>query len=321
MTFVAQPYERFVDDLLLSLTGGITREEHRFVGRDRPYSLAVPGAYPPSARVYGQRAEAFTTFDQGIDYTFDAEATAITWKPEGRSPDEGSHFYVSYDRLEARRRLTDRNPGSVTTTLAESFGRELAVLHRQMEEIYRSAFVDLASGSSLDHLAALLSLTRRDAKFASGEVLFQRTTPAPGDIAIPTGTLVSTADGVSFETTDLRTLRRDHLSVVAPIRAIREGPAGKVAPGAITQVNRPLFGLESVLNERATAFASERGSDDELRRRIKGTLERAGKSTVDAIRYALIEELPEVTEANVQVIERAESPGFVDVRLGLGSEP
>ena len=28
MTFVAQPYERFVDDLLTALTGGVTREEH-----------------------------------------------------------------------------------------------------------------------------------------------------------------------------------------------------------------------------------------------------------------------------------------------------
>ena len=43
MSFVAQPYERFVDDLLTALTGGVTREEHRFIGTEQPYTLATPG--------------------------------------------------------------------------------------------------------------------------------------------------------------------------------------------------------------------------------------------------------------------------------------
>ena len=34
MTFVAHPYERFLDDLLTALTGGETREDHRFTGVD-----------------------------------------------------------------------------------------------------------------------------------------------------------------------------------------------------------------------------------------------------------------------------------------------
>jgi uncharacterized phage protein gp47/JayE len=317
MTFVAQPYERFVDDLLLALTGGVTREEHRFLGTDRPYSLATPGAYGPSVRVYGQRGERFMVFEQGIDYDLDADPMAVRWRTDGGLPDDRSYFYVSYDLLTARR-LTDRNAGSVTTTLAEAFGRELAVLHRQMEEIYWSAFVDSAAGSSLDHLAALLGLARKDARFASGEVLFTRGTPAPGDIAIPPGTLSSTLQGENFETTDARTLRRGQLSVVAPVRAVQEGPAGQVPAGAIVQVNRPIFGVEAVTNERQTAFATAKESDDELRRRIRGRLERAGRSTADAIRYALIEELPEVTDANVQVVEPPGPPGFVEVRLGIG---
>jgi hypothetical protein len=317
MTFVAQPYERFVDDLLLALTGGVTREEHRFAGTDRAYGLARPGVYVPSVRVYGQRGERFVVFEQGIDYEIEAEPAAVRWTPGGDPPDDRSLFYVSYDLLDGRR-LTDRNAGSVTTTLAEAFGRELAVLHRQMEEIYWSAFVDTAGGSSLDHLAALLGLTRKDARFASGEVLFTRGSPAPGDIAIPAGALVSTLEGQNFETTDACILRRGQLSVAAPIRAVQEGPAGRVATGVIVQVNRPIFGVEAVVNERQTAFATQKEGDDELRRRIRASLERAGKSTAEAIRYALIEELPEITDANVQVVERIETPGLVEVRLGVG---
>ena len=50
MTFVAQPYERFVDDLLTSLTGGVIREEHLFTGPDDSYSLGAADAVGRSLR-------------------------------------------------------------------------------------------------------------------------------------------------------------------------------------------------------------------------------------------------------------------------------
>jgi uncharacterized phage protein gp47/JayE len=319
MTFVAQPYERFVEDLVLALTGGVTREEHQFTGTDATYSLATPGAYQASVRVSGQRGEAFSLFEQGVDFRFDSEQSTLQWLPDGRPPDPDSFFYVSYDLLETSRRLTDRNQGSVTSVLAGAIGRELAVIHKQMEQIYWSAFVETATGQSLQHVAALLGLSRKDARFASGEVLFTRDTPAPGDIALPAGTLVSTLEGVIFETTDVRTLRRGQLSVTVPVRAVAEGPTGRVEPRAIAQVNRPIFGIDHVVNEQPTAFSSEREDDPELRRRIRGTLERAGRSTVGAIRYALIEEIPEITETDVQVVEPPEAPGAVEVRLGIAA--
>jgi len=317
MTFVAQPYEQFVSDLLTSLTGGLSREEHRFLGREETYSLTALGVRPETLRVAGEQNEAFATFELGIDYVYDGQTNALRWKPGGARPDDRSYFYVAYYTQEMPRRLTDRNPGSVTTTLAEAFSRELAVLHRQMVGIYESGFVDLASGSALDHVVALVGLTRKNARFASGEVLFKRTSPSPGDITIPSGTVVSTDAGQNFETTDRRTLRRGQLAVTAPVRAQVEGPPGKVEAEAIVSINRPIFGIDSVVNDASTFFASDKETDEELRRRARGALERAGKSTVDAIRYALIEDLSEVTDANVQVVERSETPGYVEVRLGL----
>src|SRR5262249_12415470 len=203
-----------------------------------------------------ERNEAFAVFERDIDYTYDSGTNAIRWKQGGSQPDDRSFFYVGYYPQEAQRRLTDRNPGSVTTTLAEAFSRELAVLHRQMQGIYESGFVDLARGSALDHVVALLCLTRKNARFASGEVLFKRSSPAPGDIAIPAGTVVSTDRGQNFETTDKRTLRRGQLAVTVQIRAQVEGSAGKVDAGAIKNINRPIFGIDSVTNEAATFFAT-----------------------------------------------------------------
>jgi hypothetical protein len=317
MTFVAQPYEQFVDDLLTALTGGMVREEHLFVGIEEPYSLASPDAIPFSVRVVGQRNETFALFEGGVDYDYDSEEEVIRWNGDGRLPDDHSYFFVNYYLAEGRRRLTDRNPGSVTTILAESFAREFAVLHKQMEMIYRSAFVDLAQNRSLDHVAALLGLSRRDAKFANGEVLFKRSTPAAGDIAIPAGTLVSTDEGQNLQTTEKRTLRKGQLSVVVPIRAQVEGPPGRVEAGLIKNINRPIFGIESVVNEGPTFFATRKETDEEFRRRVKASLERAGKATKNAIKYGLIEAIPEITEGNIQVKEGTDTPGLVEVKLGL----
>ncbi|HLA10974.1 MAG TPA: baseplate J/gp47 family protein [Pyrinomonadaceae bacterium] len=319
MSFVAQPYERFVDDLLTALTGGVTREEHQFIGIDQSYALASPGVIASSLKVFGHRNNQFVLFEGGIDYSYNADQEAIVWTQNGKVPDDHSYFYANYYLQEGARRLTDRNPGSVTTTLGEAFAREFAVVHKQMQMIYESAFVDLATGTSLDHVAALLSLTRKDAKFAGGEVLFRRNTPAEGDIAVPPGTLVSTDQGQNFETTDKRTLRKGQLSVVAAIRAQVEGPPGRVEASTIKNINRPIFGIESVSNEGPTFFATEKETDEELRRRIKGTLERAGKSTLNSIKFSLIEEIPGINEGNVQVSESAGVPGRVEVKFGLGS--
>lgn len=318
MTFAAQPFELFADDLLTALTGGMSREEHQFVGVDERYSLATPGAIPSTVKVTGQRNEAVIVFEGGIDYDYDTGDGVVRWRANGRLPDDRSYFYTSYYVADAPRRLTDRNPGSVTTTLAESFAREFAVLHKQMEQIYLSAFVDSANGSSLDHVAALLALTRKDAKFAGGEVLFKRSTPADGDITVPAGTLLSTNDGRNFETTDKRTLRKGQLSVVAPVRAQAEGTAGRVDKGVISNINRPIFGIETAANEAPTFFATSKETDEELRRRIRGTLERAGKSTTNAIKFSLIEDIPGINESNVQVTENAQIAGNVEVKFGLG---
>src|SRR5262245_18248609 len=137
MTFVAQPYELFADDLLTALTGGMIREEFRFVGIEERYSLGSPGALPQTVKVLGQRSDVFTVFEGGKDYDYQAGGV-IAWRSNGRPPDDRTFFYVNYYVQEGRRRLTDRNPGSVTTTLAESFAREFAVLHKQMEMIYLS---------------------------------------------------------------------------------------------------------------------------------------------------------------------------------------
>jgi uncharacterized phage protein gp47/JayE len=48
--------------------------------------------------------------------------------------------------------LRDLAPGSVTRTLAETFARELAEVYERLGETYESAFVETATGESLERL-------------------------------------------------------------------------------------------------------------------------------------------------------------------------
>jgi hypothetical protein len=54
--------------------------------------------------------------------------------------------YADSTPLEALR------PGSVTRTLTEALARELATVHERLGEVYESAFLDTATGESVEIL-------------------------------------------------------------------------------------------------------------------------------------------------------------------------
>ena len=65
---------------------------------------------------------------------------------------------AGYDESTPLEALT---PGSVTRTIAETFARELAQLYEQLEEVYDSAFLDTATGESVEALVDTLPFARR----------------------------------------------------------------------------------------------------------------------------------------------------------------
>src|SRR5262249_7102487 len=192
MTFAAEPYGAFVDDLVSGLTGGITRERFTFLDELKPFQLGFASTSVASTvRVQGLANGAYFRFTPGTD--FDVTAGTIVFKqsapdvpaPRATWPDTGSDFYASYERTpdpQSPPRLTDCNRGSLVGTLAESFAREYPVLSRQLELVYQAAFVPTASGRDLDQVVSLVGITRWSASTASGEVVFSRATPAPAEI-------------------------------------------------------------------------------------------------------------------------------------------
>lgn len=334
MSYAAEPYAQFVDDLLTSLTGGIVRQQFRFLPEEAPFRLTSPGALVPSTvRVFGQAEEAFRRFIPGTDYRLDPDL-GIVWlaTAEGTPtasavwPDPGTAFYANFEALTeggAAPPLTDRNPGSIIRLLAESFAREYAVLSRQLEAVYQSAFLETATGRDLEQLCALVGVDRRQSTFASGSVIFSRSTPSPADIFIPAGTRLSTVvpPAAVFQTTEDQNLRRGNLSVEVPVQCDAPGTPGVVAADTIRAIHRPILGIESVSNPLPTRFAGTNETDDALRSRARRALEGAGRATTGAVLSALTT-IPGLREKDVRVSEDPLAhPGVVKLNVALPAMP
>ena len=324
MSYVAEPYAQFVDDILTALTGGEIRERFVFLPENEPYDLSPPGPVRvPTVRIHGQAGQRYQRFAPNRDYEV-VDGKRIVWRARDDGtpaadaiwPDEGTPFFIAYDHAGpsgAAPILSDRNPGSVTRLLSESFGREYAVLSRQLEAVYSGAYLETATGRDLDALVALVGLERRRASFATGTVVFSRPTPAPADINIPAGTRLSTAEPppVVFETTEARTLRRGALSVETPIQAMTGGADAIVPINVVRVIHQPILGVSSVGNPQATAFGGADETDEALRSRARRALEGAGRSTVGALISALTT-LPGVRDKDIRVSEdHLEHPGVV----------
>ena len=332
MTFAAEPYGVFVDDLVSALTGAVVREDFVFLEELEPFKLGS-AFQPGTVRMQGLAGGSFARFRDGVDFAVAVDGT-ITWLASEPGvpaagatwPDRGTHFYASYDRppdAQAPPLLTDRNPGSVLRTLAESFAREYAVLSRQLELVYESAFIETAEGRDLDQVVALVGVERRSRIFASGEVVFSRSTPAPADVFVPEGTLISTGEvpAVTVATTDDRTLRAGTLSVAAPVQALVQGPEGAAPAGSLTVIHRPILGIESVTNPQAMSFGGGSETDESLRRRAARALEASGRATGGAITGALVS-VEGIREQDVRIEEdHLAFPGLVKVSVASDLPP
>ena len=312
MTYAAEPYAQFVDDLLTALTGGAIRDEFRFLPEEAPFQLSVSApVLPKTVRVFGLAGGTYKRFRLGDDFDVKRQGSRaeIAWKESGPgktavSPELGSTFFVNYEYQGSSPSLTDRNTGSVTRLLAESFAREYATVSKQLEGVYQAGFLDTAKGRDLEQLASLVGIKRRQRLSATGSVVFSRTTPATGDIVIQAGTKLSTAvaPAAVFETTEDRTLQRGALSVEVPVTAVQPGEGGLVDADAITIMNRPILGIDTVGNALPTRFGGSDETDDLLRARARRALEAAGKATTGGLLGALTA-LPGLREKDIRIVE------------------
>jgi len=320
---IERPYREIVDDLLTAMVGGVVNEPVLYDEKLDAYPLAEPARAVRG--ITGTVDGESHSFVSEVDFRFNAESNSLLWEEGGARPDDETTFFVDYFRPDSRSPLTDLNVGSVTRTLAEAVGREIATVYRQIHRAYLSAFLDTAEGRSLDLVVAILGLTRKTGEFASSLATFFRDPAVKGDLTLPQGLGITTEKGdVVFETTEPRTLQRGQGRVDVPIRAAEDfaGEAGIVAAGAITRITRPVAGIARVTNLDATALAAGDETDEELRLRARAALRALGKATLAALDRAIREgrgEPLEFWDPNGPPAKRS-TPGTVTVFLDAEPE-
>jgi hypothetical protein len=226
MSFVNRTYPSLVRDLLTTLTQGVTGETHRIDYEPDAQPVTVPDVVlqrRPVARV--SSVEGFIAAAQPDDppepYAFtlnDYELVAdgrdptalstIRFLPFGRKPAPNTTIRVNYyPRTTEPVPVNDVAAGSVVRTLIEVLSKELAVVYQQLNLAYDSAFLETATGLSLDRVVALLGYRRFLAGRAVGKAVFTRRSGATGEIVIPASTpITDTADKVRYETVETRVM-------------------------------------------------------------------------------------------------------------------
>jgi hypothetical protein len=305
---VKRPYLEIVDDLLTAIVGGVVNEKLLFdvkldvyrLSREATALRSVTGTVREPSVVTGKLEERPYTFQQTIDYDFVAP-DAVAWLPGGRRPEDNTSFFVDYLVPGSSSPLSDVNVGSVTRTLAEAIGREIATVYEQVNEAYKAGFIDTAQGTSLDLVVAILGVERKTKDFAQGLVTFFRDETSTGAVTIVAGTLLvaGTPERPRFETTETRTLLAGTARIDVPVRATQEfkGEVGEVPAGSISDLAVLLEGIARVSNVDATLLSGEDETDEQLRIRARAALRALSKGTQAALEQAVREQRgPKVLE-------------------------
>lgn len=336
MSFVDRTYPDIVRDVLTNLTQGVSGERHLVTYDASARPVVVPDIVlkrRPVRRV--SVVEGFIAAAPGAElqpYTFslndyelvpdqDAEdLSRIRFLPFGKKAASGTYVSVNYyPRSTDPTPLTDLNVGSVVRTVLEAVSRELAVLYGELNLAYDSAFLETATGSSLDRVVALLGYRRFRAGRSIGSVTFTRRAGSTGNITIPAGTpITDTADKIRYETVETRSMLAGESTAEVAVRGAAESTE-PVAESVLSVIQRAIAGLDGVTNERPTTRASDDEKDVELRARARDALIASNKGTVPALEHGLLQ-LPNVRA--VKVIEMPNGvPGEISLAISLSQPP
>ena len=234
---------------------------------------------------------------------------------KGQTPARGSTVTVNYypSRV-GPTPLNDVAVGSVVRTLLETIARELATMQAQLQLVYESAFVETATGTSLDRVAALVDVRRLQQRHPVGQVRFTRRDNSPGTVTIPVETAVTDGQGTRYRTTDPARMLPSQTTVEVWVHG-ESATTAIVDAGALKVLERAIAGVDSVTNDAATFRGTEDEGDDQLRLRVRAATHRAGRGTADAVRSG-IEALEFVSSVTLR--EQVDGvPGTLHVDVAL----
>ncbi|RKS83330.1 hypothetical protein BDK61_2673 [Haloarcula quadrata] len=201
---------------------------------------------------------------------------------------------------------------------------ELARLWEVAESIYYASYYEDSFGEQLDKQLALAGFSRIPARSATGEVVFLRDSPAPEDITIPSGTMVTTQrtetkPRIPFETTEGVVLSAGNSEATAPIEALKPwqteldeewlGAETNVAAHTIERFEDLVADVDDVTNPNPTGDESlgyvegrDRETDAEFKLRYQNSLADGGAATLRAVRSGVFNADDEIKSVGVDEV-------------------
>lgn len=126
-----------------------------------------------------------------------------------------------------------------------------------------------AAGDNLDHLAALLGVTRIPASAATTTLNAVLSAPRSNETVIPAGTRVSTADKVYFATNEAVVIEPGGTSITVPATCAITGSSGNGYDiGEISSIVDPVPYVAGMSNITQSAGGADTEADDALRERV-----------------------------------------------------
>lgn len=299
MSFSPRTYEELVRDLLTTMTGGTVRETITVeAGINEPILLKKLTKRPvrrishiEEIRVGldGKQSKIrYTPNDYELVSSGNEGLDSVKFRKQNHMPVAGSTLIINYYPTETQPTpITDITVGSVARTLMETFGRELATTEQQLDFVYKSAYLETATGNALDKVVALIGVSRMPAGHPVVSLKFSRIPGSSGRITIPVGTVVS--DGNNNRYLTLNSLVLEPYEQAREVTAGGEGPGTKEADeNTLTRTEVLIAGIGEVTNPKPARRLSVRESDEELRRRTSGALHGVLHGTIDAIKFGLL---------------------------------
>ncbi len=250
---------------------------------------------------------------------------------------DGTFRKKSIDQIRAEMKSTfeqtlgqdiELRPSSPITQIIDAVAVEIATQWDAAEAAYYASFYQDAFGEQLDKQLALAGFSRDQLRGATGVVEFSRDSPAPRDIDIPEGTVVTTRrtdqrPAIPFQTTESVTLFTDQTTVTASIEALNPwqtsldkewlGEETNVSANTIVRFDAPVSGIDSVTNPLPTGDPDEgfvvgrdEESDAEFKLRYQNTLAEGGVSTVPAMESSIIRWDDRIISVRVEEIRDAD---------------
>lgn len=211
-------------------------------------------------------------------------------------PNQDDLFRICRDEVLAKQALLSLeaveragSDANVLLAAASAAGDEVV---GQLSELCAALFLGSAQGQKLDKLVFdRYSLVRKPAAPARATVTFTLAAPNPSTFVIPAGTLLSTADGTQFITTQTATILVNETSASAPARSILAGSKQQAKVGAISSIMSTVAGSPggmTVNNALATSGAADAEQDGDLRDRARRFWSTARRGTLSAIEQAAL---------------------------------